>query len=288
MDRLTFPSLRAFVVLAEELHFGRAADRLGVAQPPFSQQIRRLEERVGHPLFERDPSGVRLTPAGRELLPAARSAIDGLAFGLEAARRAGRGEAGRLRVGFAASLAVTVLPRLLRAHRGRHPLVELDLREMTTAPQVAALLAGDIDVGLMREPPDDPALMVGPVVFEGFVAVLPAGHPLAVLPAVPVEALAGERFVLLPRESAPTVHDRIVGVCRAAGFEPVIGQRAVEWQTVCALVGAGLGVSLAPEGVASVGIPGVVYREIDSAVRTSVALVRRADDHRALVENFMS
>ncbi|WP_431677626.1 LysR family transcriptional regulator [Kitasatospora sp. KL5] len=284
---LALNQLHAFAVLAEELHFGRAAERLGIAQPPLSQQIRRLEDRMGHPLFLREPGRVALTAAGEELLPAARRALEEVSAGLAAARRVAAGEAGRLLVGFAASLAPTVLPGLLRAFRDGHPGVELEIREMTTAPQVAALHAHTIDVGLMREPPEDPDLVVEPLPSEGFVAVLPSGHPLAARRVVPVSGLAAEPFVLLPRACGPTVHDRIVGVCREAGFEPRVAQRAVEWQTVAALVGAGFGVSLAPAGVRRFRLRGVAYRRISpDTARTSVGLVHRRGDRSPLVSRF--
>lgn len=291
MDRpeLALHQLHAFAVLAEELHFGRAAERLGVAQPPLSRQIRRLEARTGHPLFVRGPGRVALTPAGEALLPAARRALDEVAAGLAAARRVAGGGAGTLRVGFAASLAPTVLPELLRVFRARHPGVELDIREMTTAPQVAAVLDGTVDVGLLREPPSEPGLAVAPVLTERFVAVLPAGHPLAAGRRVPLAALAAEPFVLLPRACGPTVHDRIVDVCRAAGFEPRVTQRAVEWQTVAALVAAGLGVSLAPESVRRLRLRGVVHRRLagpDDTARTTVAVAWREDDDSPLVRHF--
>lgn len=291
MDRpeLALHQLYAFAVLAEERHFGRAAELLGIAQPPLSQQIRRLEQRVGHPLFDRGPGGVTLTPAGRELLPAALRALDEVSGGLDAARRTGRGQAGRLRVGFAASLALTVLPGTLRAYRDRYPDVELEIREMTTAPQVAALREHTIDIGLLREPPDEDGLTAEPLLSERFVAVLPAGHPLAAHRVVPVAALAGEPFVLLPRAAGPTVHDRIVGVCREAGFEPRIGQRAVEWQTVAALVEAGLGVSLAPASIRRVRLRGVAYRRVDQdAARTTVAMCWRRDDPSPLITHFLA
>ncbi|KJK59922.1 LysR family transcriptional regulator [Saccharothrix sp. ST-888] len=290
MDRpeLALHQLHVFAVLAEELHFGRAAVRLGIAQPPLSQQIRRLEERVGHPLFARGPRGVSLTPAGRELLPAARRALDELAAGLDAARRIGSGTAGRLRVGFAASLALTVLPALLRSYRERYSQVDLEIREMTTAPQVAALHEGEIDVGLLREPPAAPDLDTRVILSEGFVAVLPSTHPLAAQRAVRVKQLAEEPFVLLPRAIGPTVHDRIVGLCRAAGFEPAIAQRAVEWQTVAALVEAGLGVSLAPASIRRIRLGGVAYRRIEpGTARTTVAIGWRRDDPNPLLLHFL-
>ncbi|MEU8144456.1 LysR family transcriptional regulator [Nonomuraea sp. NPDC048901] len=286
--QLALHQLYAFAVLAEELHFGRAAVRLGVAQPPLSQQIRRLEERVGHPLFERRASGVVLTSAGHELLPAARRALGEIADGLEAARRVGGGEAGRIRVGFAASLALTILPGMLRAYRDRYPGVEMEIREMTTAPQVAALLERSIDVGLLREPPDDPGLAAEVVLSEEFVVVLPVGHVLADRRVVPVAALAEEPFVLLNRDAGPTVHDRIVGLCRSVGFEPRIGQYAVEWATVSALVEAGLGVSLAPASVRRIRLKGVAYRRIEpDSARTTVAMCWRPDDANPLVARFL-
>ncbi|MGI5154586.1 LysR family transcriptional regulator [Microbispora sp. CA-102843] len=189
MERPELPlaQLHAFVVLAEELHFGHAAARLGIAQPPLSQQIRRLEDKVGHALFTREPGRVSLTSAGRELLPAARRALTDLADGLAAARALGSGRSGRLRIGFAASLALTVLPGLLRAFRERFPDVRLDIHEMTTAPRIAALRDKAIDVGLLREPPADDAageLAFRTVLTEPFVAVLPSAHPLAALRTV--------------------------------------------------------------------------------------------------------
>lgn len=287
---LPLPQLHAFAVLAEELHFGRAAARLGIAQPPLSQQIRRLEEKVGHPLFRREPGGVTLTPAGRELLPAARRVLADLADGLAAARAVGSGEAGRLRIGFSASLALTVLPGLLRTFRERHPGVRLDVREMTSAPQLAALHDRGIDVGLLREPPaDEPGLRFRTVCSEPFVAVLPAGHPLAAERAVRLGQLAHEPFVLLPREEGPQLYDRITGLCTDAGFTPRIGQHAVEWQTVCALVGAGLGVSLAPAGIRRIRLRGVAFRRLDpGTARTRVAAAWRADDRSPLVHHLLA
>jgi DNA-binding transcriptional LysR family regulator len=285
---LPLPQLYAFVVLAEELHFGHAAARLGIAQPPLSQQIRRLEQKVGHPLFDRGAGRVTLTAAGRELLPAALRALDEVAGGLDAARRTGSGKTGRIHIGFAASLALTILPGLLRAYRDRFPGVELDIREMTTAPQVAALCDHVLDVGLLRDPPTQEGLVFEDVLSEKFVAVLPAAHPLAAHRVVSVAALAAEPFVLMPRAIGPTVHDRILEVCAIAGFEPRVVQRAVEWQTVVALVGAGLGVSLAPASIGRIRLGGVVYRRIDQdAVRTTVALGRRRDDRNPLVHHLV-
>ena len=282
---LPLPQLHAFVVLAEELHFGHAAARLGIAQPPLSQQIRRLEEKVGHALFTRAPGRVALTGAGCELLPAARRALTDLANGLAAARAVGSGSAGRLRIGFAASLALTILPGLLRTFRHQFPGVHLDIHEMTTAPQIAALHDKTIDIGLLREPPTDEAeLSFRTVLSEPFVAVLPSTHPLAAQRTVRVARLAGSPFVLLPRSVGPSLHDQIIGLCSAAGFTPRVVQHAVEWQTVCALVETGLGVSLAPASIRRIRLKGVAFRRTEpDTARTRVAIAWREDDRNPLV-----
>ncbi|MGW5683719.1 LysR family transcriptional regulator [Nonomuraea sp. NPDC003754] len=281
---LDLRQLHAFVVLAEELHFGRAAERLGVAQPPFSQQIRRLEERVGHPLFDR--AARELTAVGAQLLPAARRALEEVADGLEAARRAGRGEAGRLRVGFAASLALTVVPDLIASFGRARPAVRVEMHEMTTTRQLAALRDEVIDVGLVREVEQEPGLELRPLRAEEVVAVLPSGHRLAARRRIEVADLAAEPFVFFPREHGPGFHDRLLGLARAAGFEPRVAQRAVEWQTVAGLVAAGLGVSLAPAAAGMVRPAGVVYRRLAGAPTTSVALAWRADTRDPLVDAF--
>lgn len=290
MDRpeLSLPQLYAFTVLAEELHFGRAAARLGIAQPPLSQQLRRLEEKVGHPLFTRAAGGVALTPPGQELLPAARRALAGLTDALAAARAVGDGRAGGIRIGFAASLALTVLPALLRQFREQFPDVRLHIQEMTTAPQVTALHNRDIDVGLMREPSADTALDFKVILTEPFVAVLPAGHPLASLRRVPLAQLAGAQFTLPPRHAGPGLYDQIIGLCAEAGFTPGIAQHAVEWQTVCGLVEAGLGVSIAPASTRRVRLRGVAFRPVEpGAARTSVTAAWRKDDRNPLIARLL-
>ncbi|GGY49571.1 hypothetical protein GCM10010384_64620 [Streptomyces djakartensis] len=231
-----------------------------------------------------------LTPTGLELLPAARRALTDLADGLAAARAVGSGRAGHLRIGFAASLALTVLPGLLFNFRQRFPGVHLDIREMTTAPQIAALHDKTIDIGLLREPPADEAeLGLRTVLSEPFVAVLPATHPLAAQRTVKLAQLADSPFVLLPRAVGPQLHDQITGLCTAAGFTPQIAQHAVEWQTVCALVETGLGVSLAPASIRRIRLKGVAFRRIEpSTARTRVAVAWRRDDQSPLVTHLLA
>ncbi|KOV84593.1 LysR family transcriptional regulator [Streptomyces sp. NRRL WC-3618] len=287
---LPLPQLHAFVVLAEELHFGHAAARLGIAQPPLSQQIRRLEDKVGHALFTRTPGRVTLTPAGSELLPAARRALTDLSDALAAARAVGSGRAGRLRIGFAASLALTILPRLLRTFRHQFPGVHLDIHEMTTAPQIAALHDKTIDIGLLREPPtDETELGFRTVLSEPFMAVLPSTHHLAAQRVVQLAQLADSPFVLFPRMVGPALHDQIIRLCTAAGFTPQVVQNAVEWHTVCALVETGLGVSLAPASIRRIRLKGVAFRGIEpNTDRTRVAVAWRKNDHNPLVTHLLA
>src|ERR1041385_2765698 len=253
--------LRYFIAVAEELSFTRAARRLGIAQPPLSQQIRRLEQLVGCPLFQRLPA-VALTEAGSVLLATARRTLAQLALGVDSAGRVGRGVAGRLTVGFASSVVFTELPQAFRAFSARYPEVELELREMHSGAQLPALRAGTIDVGLLRESPSDGDIEMETVFREPFVAVLPVCHRLAAQARVAPRQLAREPFILFPRELAPTLYDQIAAICRSGDFTPRVRHEALEWFTVTGLVGAGMGVSIAPAGLARLRWRGGVYRPL--------------------------
>lgn len=280
--------LRYFLVLAEELHFGRAAERLGMAQPPLSQAIARLERLLGHALFRRRPH-VQLTEAGEALLLTARRALSVVEQGVDAARRAGRGETGALTVGFAASTMVTVLPEIVRTYRERFPAVDLRLREMSTTAQTTALSDGAIDLGFLREPRPDEAVVRIPVVREPFVAVLPPRHPLAARRRLALAELAEEPFVHFPREVAPTLHDQVIALCRAAGFVPRIVQEALEWLTVVSLVDAGLGVSIVPQSFRKLRWGGVEYRTLSPrAAETTIALCHRREAMPEVVAAFVA
>lgn len=265
--------LRAFAVVAEEGHIGRAAARLGIAQPPLSQQIQRLEAKIGHPLFTRHPRGVSLTTAGSELLATAKAALDLVAHGVDAARRAGRGETGRLRIGMAASLAGSLLPEIARGFRATHPGVVLDIREMTTDPQADALRDGLIDVGIGRDAPTGEGLVVRTIAEEPLVALLPKGRAA-------LHDLADEPFALFPRRVGTAFHDRILDVCRAAGFTPRVAYEAVEWSTIVAFVAAGLAVTIAPE---SVPASGVTRHALPPDAVTAITVSRREGDDDPLV-----
>ncbi|MDX2123105.1 MAG: LysR family transcriptional regulator [Gemmatimonadota bacterium] len=288
LEPLELRHLRYFVAVAEELHFGRAAQRLGMAQPPLSQQIQRLEQVIGTRLFERTSRRVQLTDAGSALLPDARRLLAGAEAALLAARRAGRGEQGELRVAFAATVMFLALPEIIRAFRDRFPGVHLDLREMPTGPQLAGIKAGEIDIGFVREPEPDPELEIVTVMREPLRIAVPKGHPLASRATISVRHLADEPFVLFPAELAPGLHAQVMALCRAAGFTPRVVEESRELYTSVSLVEAGIGVSILPASVEKLGWRGVRYRAIPSAAaETRIAAAWRKDRGRPVVEAFM-
>lgn len=280
--------LRYFVAVADELHFGRAAARLHMAQPPLSQQIRQLEAELGFALFVRAHRRIRLTEAGRTFLAGARAVLDRAEQATADAQRVARGETGALAVGFVASATYGLVPSLFRAFRRRHPGVALALSELSTEEQLAALRSGAIQVGLGRPPADDPTIAAEPLLDEPLVAALPAAHRLARGRAVSLGALADEPFVLFPRHPRPGWADHILSLCRAAGFRPPVAQEALELSTALALVAAGIGVTLVPASVRTLRPRGLVYRPLASPAPTTrlLALYRR-EDAPAAVQRFL-
>ncbi len=259
MQQPDLRQLRYFLALADELHFGRAAARIGIAQPPLTQQIQRLERLLGCQLLVRGRR-TQLTDAGTTLAAEARRLIELAERTFERTRRVAHGEAGQLRVGVPPSVMLTDLPAAVRTYRERYPEVSFTLREMATSAIEEALRVGDIDLGFLREARPDPPLESSLFLVEAMVAVLPAGHRLARLREVPLRELRREPFVLFPNRLGPAFHDRIVTACVKAGFSPAVVQEATQWPTVVSLVEAGMGVSLAPECVSKLRRRGVAFR----------------------------
>jgi len=278
--------LRYFLAVAETLHFSKAAERLGIAQPPLSQQIRRLEQLIGHRLFDRTTRGVKLTLAGQLLADRARSTIEKVHDDLEQVRRLGRGEEGTLTVGFSGSVMFTRLPAAIETYRRRYPKVELRLQELVTQAQILALLDGTLDMAFMRDGDPTDGIQIETVLREPYVAVLPGRHALARKRALHVADLRHEPFILFARRLGPLAFDRTMACCERSGFRPNIVQEAPQWPTLVSLVAAGLGVTLAPGCVANVKIPGAVYREIHSAARTTIDLGVKVGSDKILSQNF--
>jgi DNA-binding transcriptional LysR family regulator len=276
--------IRYFIVLSEELHFGRAAQRLNIAQPPLSQQIRVLEDELGARLFDRSNRRVELTAAGKALLPEARALVAQAERTGEVARRAQLGELGELRVGFTGSAAFgSVIPKLIFEFRRRLPEVHLRLQELTTQQQLTAMLERRLEVAFVRgvTPPDLPSSLQVTRLFEdALVVVLPSQHPLAAREsALSVEALKDEGFVMFPRESGTGVYDQIISLCQQAGFAPRLAQEARESPTIVGLVAAGLGVAIVPASLRSINVDGVAYRPLrGKAARSAMWMVLRAGE----------
>jgi LysR family transcriptional regulator, benzoate and cis,cis-muconate-responsive activator of ben and cat genes len=281
--------LRSFVAVAEELHFGRAAIRLGIAQPPLSQQIQQLERHLDTALFERTSRQVRLTDAGVVFLAEARRILLAVEQAAASARRAARGETGELKVAFAATVMFLALPHILRTFRARFPDVRLDLREMATGSQLAAIKNGDLDIGFVREPLPDPDLDTQVVFREPLRITVDSAHPLAQKKHVRVADLANEPFVLFPSEIAPGLHSQVMKLCRDAGFSPRVVEISRELYTTVSLVEAGVGVSILPASVERLGWSGVRYLPLPAKTpMTRVAASWRRDRVRPVLSALLT
>ena len=285
--RLELRHLRAFVAVADELHFGRAAGRLATSQPALSLQIRQLELAVAATLFDRHSRRVALTDAGRVLREAAGRILRDLDAVVAATRQAGAGATGELRVGFGPTLMLSTLAQVVRAYRTRHPGVHVGLRELPTAEQIAALLRGDLDIGFVRGAEADPRLHVESFAREPLVIALNRDHALAAATRVPVSALAQEPWVLFPRAIAPLLHEQVMQLCRTAGFSPRVVQESREVYTTVGLVGAGVGVTIVPATVRRMSWKGVVYKPI-ARVSVQLSMVRASGAVRPVVEQFLA
>jgi len=275
--------LTSFLAVAEELHFGRAAKRLQMAQPPLSQQIRQLEKELGVQLFERNTRSVRLTNAGESFLEPVRTVMEDLDVATRAARAAGRGEYGRVTVGFAGASSHESLPLLTRAVRAAHPGLELVMRGQTYANIALARVAdGSLDLGFVRLPVTQPGVAARVIDEEEVICALPSDHPLARMDEVPVEALAEEPFVSFPANAGSTVRDATVRVCVAAGFNPRVVQEAPDSYTILALVAAGVGVTLTLSSCRHIQQTGLAYRRLaGERVQLQAALAWRRDNPSA-------
>jgi DNA-binding transcriptional LysR family regulator len=253
--------LRYFVAVAEELHFGRAAVRLRMAQPPLSHQIRQLEEELGVALLSRTKRRVELTAAGRAFLAEARRVLAQAERATRTAQRASRGEIGHLAIGFVPSADLDVLPRVLSLWGSRFPHVEVELRALTRCRQVEALRNGRIHIGFVFLPVDDDGLTVEPIQRQPLVAALPARHPF-----VRVADLQTDSLISFSSRTSPSRYDMVVSACRRAGFAPRLLHGTDRIQTNLALIAAGLGVTLLPASIRNLQRAGVVYRRLKPPV----------------------
>lgn len=283
--------LRYFVVLAEELHFARAAERLRIAQPGLTQQIQALERELGVRLFHRTKRSVELSDAGVLLLEEARLTLAQAERAELVARRAGRGELGRVEIGYVGSAAYSgVLSATVFAFRQAYPEVDLRLREMDMERQLTELGEGRLDIGFIRPPVRDcpPGVIIATIFTEPVIVALRRDHPLAAREAVAIAALADEPFITTHLQAGVGFYEHTMAVCRQGGFTPRVAQKARQFATIISLVGAGLGVAIVPDSLRRVQLADVVYRPLaDASELAELAIAFRRDEPSPAVKAFL-
>ncbi len=275
--------LRVFLAVAEMLHFGRAAKKLGMAQPNLSQQIARLEAKVGYPLFLRGAREVQLSPVGEFLRKRAILLLESLESTMATARSLGSGEAGSLTVGFCGSVMLTHVSAMIGGFRSLYPDVTLELREMHVNQQIALLQQGMLDLCFVRDAGDPAGLETLTLLQEEYVAVLPKKHTLAKRKRLVPNLLKHECFILFSPDMASVAYERTVALCIEHGFSPDVQREAAQWTSLATLIGAGLGVSIAPACVANVLVPGVSCVPLASTRRTSVEIAFRKESGNPVI-----
>lgn len=282
--------LRYFVAVAEERHFTKAADRLGIKQPPLSVQIRQLEREMGTPLFRRLTRGAELTEAGTLLLHEARGILEQVERTKANVQSRARGETGRIRVGFAgATYFQPHIPGLIQAYRKRYPDVLLTPEQSNTPNLIEALRNGTLDIAFVRPPlSDGEGITLQSLVEEPMRIVLPSYHRHAGSGAQSLATLAQETFILFPRAIGPGLYDSIISSCQRSGFSPTLGQEAPQISSIVHLVAAGFGVSVVPKSIEQIRADGIVYLPIEGeAPRAPICLALRKDNRSATARNFL-
>lgn len=283
-------TLRHFVAVAQELHFGRAARRLNISQPPLSISIRQLEGRLGVQLFARTQRVVELTVAGQVLLQKALPLLQQLEEAATAAQAAAKGHRGQIRVGYTAASAYEVIPLVMAAYQARFPGVELLLQEMVSTEQVTALRQQQLDLGVLRPIPMRAPLRSMCLLRESLVVALPRSHPLASADTVSLHELDKLPFIGFNPNDAPYFNGMVEEVLHRARVQPRIAQRATQTQAVVALVAAGLGVALVPQSCERIRIENLVFRHLSPSLdsRAEIHLCWNRDNDAALVANFIA
>lgn len=286
---MEFRQLRYFLAVAEHLHFTDAAGHLGIAQPPLSQQILKLEREIGTKLFIRHPRRVELTEAGRLFRESAQRIVDDAREALAEAQNAGRGETGRLSLGFAGSTVFhPMVATTMQAYRHAYAGVAIGCEESNSALLLDRVAARQIDAALVRMPLQCRALVVEPLVDEGMIAVLPAMHRLSRRRRIALADLADDSFILFPRPIGPNLYDSIIGACHEVGFAPSISMESPQISSAPNLVAAGFGVTVVPSSIRQVQVEGVTYHELQGKpLSTSIALVPRPREKSPIVLNFV-
>jgi DNA-binding transcriptional LysR family regulator len=276
--------LRYFLVVADELHFARAAERLHMTQPPLTVAIKGLERELGVQLFDRTTRRVTLTAAGLAFRDRAAAAVADLDAAAGDVANVAAGRSGKIRVGFVSSASYTTVPEAIRTFRQHRPRVELVLTPLTSGEQIEQLLDGDLDLGLIRDPGDVPGLHLELLGTEDLVVVLPGTHPLAAQDEVQPQDLEGEPMILFPYRLMPGFVARVLRLFEPLATPPAVVQQAIHQETVLGLVAAGLGVSVLPESVQRFQMPGVTTRPLSGRPQTELHVARPFTGSRAADE----
>jgi DNA-binding transcriptional LysR family regulator len=290
--RMDLRHLRYFVAVAEERHFTRAAERLGIKQPPLSLQIKQLEQELGTPLFRRLTRGVELTEPGTLLLDEARQILEQVERTKANVQNRARGETGHIRVGFVGTIYFHPrVPELIQTHRERYPGVLLSpVQGNTSDLMVKAVQAGSVDVAFVRLPLEhNEAVTIRPLVDETMRIVLPSYHPQARMRSVSLATLAQEKLILFPRAIGPGLYDSIIAGCQRAGFSPILGEEGIQISSILSLVAAGFGISIVTRSIEQIRADGIVYVPIKGeAPRAPISLAVRKDNRSAAIRNFVA
>jgi DNA-binding transcriptional LysR family regulator len=280
--------MRYFVTLAETLHFGRAAERLHITQPPLSRQITTLEKELGVKLLERHSRRAKLTRAGQQFLDDARAAILAFDQACRNVKLADKGEVGELSIGFMMHAAYTVLPSLARRFMSAYPNVDVKLREVVPHDLVTETMSGNFDAALTFSPGTIRGLETRPIYREKLCLALPQHHALAKRPIIEAHQLKGEPLIVIPVEVAPGLRSAIFDYCRSAGFSPTIRLETQFQQTIVSLVSETLGLAIVPESMKRLGFPGVVFHSLKKAPEVEHVVAWRADNLNPTLKPFLN
>lgn len=279
--------MRYFVALGETLHFGRAAARLNVTQPPLSRQVAALEAELGLQLVDRRRRAVTLTPAGSAFLDECRQILARVDTACETARRIDRGELGQLSIGFMMHAAHSVAAGLASRFMAAFPDVSLNLRDMLPSLLRDEVIAGQIDAGILFAPPHTAGLRMSTILSEKLCCALPADHPLATAPIIPVAALRDDPLIATRTDLSPYLRATIVDHCRAAGFTPRIAMEVQVHQTIVSLVAEGMGIAIVPQSLERLAPSNVVFRPLENAPSVDSVLLWRADNANPALQSLI-
>lgn len=280
--------LETFLVVVEEMNFGRAAERLRIAQPPLSRQIQRLEESLDVKLFDRSRPQIRLTEAGQAFAPEARRILMQVKRGVQTAQRASRGEVGQLLIGFEGSTSSDIAPLAIQSYQQQFPDVQVMVQEMSTSDQLQALLEEQIDVGFVAPRLADESLVMETVVEEPLILALSEAHPLATQNEVEVRRLRDECFIMGFPGDRCGLYAAVMSICHQAGFIPRVSQVTNEMQLTLGFIAVGMGVALLPNSIQRFHRDGVVYRPVQPATAAiSLAIAWRQDHSNPALPHFL-